>query len=105
MHESLGEIRAAGERAASVTQQLLTFSRKQITSVSVMDLNRVVSESHQLHRRLIGEDLKLITRLHSGPITVLADSSHVGQVLITSFVIAHVCSKRANSKCLRRALW
>ena len=64
--ESLQEIRAAGERAASITQQLLAFSRKQIATPTVLSLNQVVTDSGQLLQRLIGEDIKIVTRLHRG---------------------------------------
>ena len=47
---SLQEIRAAGERAASITQQLLAFSRKQIATPRVLNLNQVVTDSGQLLR-------------------------------------------------------
>jgi len=97
VRDSLGEIRAAGERAASVTQQLLTFSRKQIASIRVVDLNRVVSDSDQLLRRLIGEDLKLSARLHSEPVTVMADPVQVGQVLMNLVVNARDAMPRGGS--------
>ncbi|MEO8368472.1 MAG: response regulator [Candidatus Solibacter sp.] len=82
IRDSLREIRAAGERAASVTRQLLTFSRKQLASVSAIDLNQVVTDSDPLLRRLIREDLTLTTRLYPGPVTVLADPIQLGQVLM-----------------------
>ncbi|MEO8597033.1 MAG: response regulator [Candidatus Solibacter sp.] len=82
IRESLSEVRAAGERAASVTQQLLTFSRKQIAEPRVVDLNQVVRDSEQLLRRLIGEDVRMVSRVHAHASYVLADPSQLGQVLM-----------------------
>jgi PAS domain S-box-containing protein len=80
--ESLQEIGAAGARAASITQQLLAFSRKQIATPRVLNLNRVVTDSGQLLRRLIGEDVEIVTRLHPHPGNVMADPLQLGQVLM-----------------------
>ena len=66
IRDSLQEIRAAGERAASITQQLLAFSRKQIATPTVLSLNQVVTDSGQLLQRLIGEDIAIVTRLAPG---------------------------------------
>ncbi len=56
---SLREIRDCGQRAASLTQQLLAFGRKQILQPKVLELNRVVTGMEKMVRRLIGEDLQL----------------------------------------------
>jgi PAS domain S-box-containing protein len=82
IRESLEEIRAAGARAASITQQLLAFSRKQIAAPRVLSLNQVVTDSGQLLRRLIGEDVEIVTRLHAQPGNVMADPLQLGQVLM-----------------------
>ena len=82
LRESLEEIRAAGARAASITQQLLAFSRKQIATPRVLSLNQVVTDSGQLLRRLIGEDIEIVTRLHAQPGNVMADPLQLGQVLM-----------------------
>ena len=59
----LKEINNAGERAASLTRQLLAFSRRQVLTPQVLDLNAVVSNMEKMLRRLIGEDVKLHTLL------------------------------------------
>src|ERR1017187_10037010 len=82
IRESLEEVRAAGARAASITQQLLAFSRKQIATPRVLSLNQVVTDSGQLLRRLIGEDIEIVIRLHAQPGNVMADPSQLGQVLM-----------------------
>jgi signal transduction histidine kinase/DNA-binding response OmpR family regulator len=82
IRESLEEVRAAGARAVSITQQLLAFSRKQIFTPRVLSLNQVVTDSGQLLRRLIGENIEIVTRLHAQPGNVMADPSQLGQVLM-----------------------
>ena len=78
IRDGLQEIRAAGERAASITQQLLAFSRKQIATPTVLSLNQVVTDSGQLLQRLIGEDIAIVTRLHPEPGNVMADPLTTG---------------------------
>ena len=55
----VGQIRLAGERAASLTAQLLAFSRRQILETRNLDLNEVISGLHEILHRLIGEDIDL----------------------------------------------
>jgi CheY-like chemotaxis protein len=88
IREGLQEIRAAGERAVSITQQLLAFSRKQIATPTVLSLNQVVTDSGQLLQRLIGEDIAIVTRLHPEPGNVMADPLQLGQVLMNLVINA-----------------
>ncbi len=88
IRESLEEIRAAGGRAASITQQLLAFSRKQIATHRVLNLNQVVTDSGQLLRRLIGEDIEIVTRFDAQPGNVMADPLQLGQVLMNLVINA-----------------
>jgi CheY-like chemotaxis protein len=75
-------IKGAGERAASLTRQLLAFSRKQIVAPRVLDLNQLVREADKLLRRLIGEDVELACRLAPSLWPVTADPGQVEQVLM-----------------------
>ena len=59
MRGEVEEIRRAGERAATLTQQLLAFSRKQIIEPKVVHLDSLVSEMHRMLGRLIGENIEL----------------------------------------------
>jgi two-component system, cell cycle sensor histidine kinase and response regulator CckA len=82
------EIAQAGQRAANLTAQLLAFSRKQILQPRVLDLNAVVSDMSRLLRRLIGEDIELVTALAPGLWHVLADPGQVEQVILNLAVNA-----------------
>ncbi len=59
LHGDVAEIRRAGERAATLTQQLLAFSRKQMVEPKVVYLDHLVAEMHKMLTRLIGEDIEL----------------------------------------------
>ena len=63
IRDSLQEIRAAGGRAAAITQQLLAFSRKQIATPTSPQPEPGGDRLGQLLQRLIGEDIKIVTRL------------------------------------------
>jgi PAS domain S-box-containing protein len=78
----LGEIRSASERAASLTQRLLAFSRQQVMSPEVLDLNDTVIHVETLLRRLIGEDVELVIVTAEQPLFVEADPAQLEQVLI-----------------------
>jgi two-component system cell cycle sensor histidine kinase/response regulator CckA len=80
------EIRKAGDRAAALTKQLLAFSRKQPLSITVVDLNSVVSEAEQLLQRLIGEHIALKTKLASNLWAITGDVTQLEQVLLNLVV-------------------
>ncbi|MFZ4659887.1 MAG: PAS domain-containing protein [Caldilineaceae bacterium] len=82
------EIKKAGERAALLTQQLLTFSRKQVMTTVVLDLNLVVTEMDQMLRRLIGEDIDLHRTLALESCWVKADPVQVEQVIMNLVINA-----------------
>jgi signal transduction histidine kinase len=75
-------MRRAGESAASLTQQLLAFSRKQILQPQVLDLNRVVTRAEALLQRLIGEHIRLVTALDPSLDRVNADPGQLEQVIV-----------------------
>lgn len=85
----LAEIRGATQKAASVTRQLLAFSRKQLIEPTVLDLNASVWEAHKLLRRLIPANIDLIPVLHQPDLgKVKADPAQVQQILINLVVNA-----------------
>lgn len=77
-----GQILAAAERGASLTQGLLAFSRKQTSNPGQIDLNEIIERIEKLLLRLINEDIHLKTMLTSQPLVVLADSIQIEQVLM-----------------------
>ena len=81
-------IKSASDRAATLTRQLLAFSRKQVLQPKVLDLNDVVIETNKLLRRLIGEDIDLLTVLEPSLGQIKADPGQIGQVLMNLSVNA-----------------
>ena len=82
------EIRRAGERAASLTRQLLAFSRKQLLQPVELDLNAVVADTEKMLRRLIGEDINLVAKLDPTLGQVKVDPGQVEQVIMNLAVNA-----------------
>jgi PAS domain S-box-containing protein len=88
MQEELEEIRKAGERAASMTRQLLAFSRKELLQPQVLDLNALVANIDKMLRRLIGEDIELVTIFSPRLEHVEADPAQLEQVVLNLVVNA-----------------
>jgi signal transduction histidine kinase len=84
----LEEVIRASEGAASLTRQLLTFSRQQVTAPTVLNLNQRVTELSRMLKRIIGEDVTLVTRLDSSLANVKADAGQVEQVIMNLAVNA-----------------
>jgi PAS domain S-box-containing protein len=82
MRREAEEIRKAGERAASLTRQLLAFSRRQILQPKVLDLNEVISQFERMLHRLIGEDIKLRTSYGRNLWRVKADPGQIEQAIM-----------------------
>ena len=76
------ETQKAGERAATLIRQLLTFSRKQALEPKVLSLNNVVTNFEAMLRRLIGEDITLTIHTHSGEGHIKADPAQLEQVIM-----------------------
>jgi len=86
--EEVEEIRAAGQRAGTLTQQLLAFGRKQIAERKPLDLNEVVAESGKMLGRLIGEQIQIVTSLDPGLGLVVADRGQMVQILMNLVINA-----------------
>ena len=87
-HEHLQEIRMAAERSADLISRLLAFSRRQIPEPQVYSLNDLIINMDALLRRLIGEDIELITLPTPGLGVVEVDSAQFEQVLVNLAVNA-----------------
>ena len=86
--DSLEQIREAAKRAAELTKQLLAFSRKQIIEPRVIDLNALVENLQRLLSRIIGEDVRLVTRYDPDLGRVLVDPGQLEQVIVNLAVNA-----------------
>jgi two-component system cell cycle sensor histidine kinase/response regulator CckA len=80
--DSVDEIGRAAERAAALTRRLLAFSRQQVLEPQVLDLNLLVADMEKMLRRLIGENVRLITILQPGLNRVLADPGQIDQIIM-----------------------
>jgi two-component system, cell cycle sensor histidine kinase and response regulator CckA len=80
--EAVNQILQAGERAAELTRQLLAFSRKQVIEPSVINMNTIIGTTQTFLRRLIGEDIELVTRLDADLGLVLADPGQIHQIVM-----------------------
>ena len=82
IREDLREIQRAGESAKSLTQQLLAFSRKQLLEPRTFELNRAVAAAEKMRRRLLGENIQVVTDLAPHLGFVRADPGQLDQVLM-----------------------
>ena len=88
LHKECLQIKKAGQSAASLTRQLLAFSRQQVLEPRVLDLNAIVLNVEKMLRRLIGEHIDLRTNLDPALGCVKADQSQIEQVIINLAVNA-----------------
>jgi PAS domain S-box-containing protein len=82
------EIRRAATRAADLTRQLLAFSRKQVLQPRLVDLDDIDAPSGKMLRRVISEDIELVTVLSTRPALVKVDPGQIEQVLLNLAVNA-----------------
>ena len=82
LRHAVEQIVSAGERATNLTRQLLTFSRKQMMEIRVLDINAVVNDMNQLLRRALGEDIELLLELNEDAGSVKADAGLLQQVVM-----------------------
>ncbi len=88
MHQNVQNIQQAADRAATLTRQLLAFSRKQLLELKVVDVNAVIADMERLLRPLIGESIELVTRLSADAGLTRADTGQLEQVLMNLVVNA-----------------
>ncbi|MES1188127.1 MAG: ATP-binding protein [Myxococcales bacterium] len=88
IREDISEIVRAGERASELTRQLLAFSRQQVLTPRVLDLNHQVRDCEKLLRRLLGEDVELVVRCSRKLSKVRADPGQIEQVIMNLVINA-----------------
>lgn len=88
LNESLNEIQKATDKASNLIHQLLTFSRKQIMEMKVLDLNIILHDIEKMLRRIIGEDIELIMNLSDDLGNVKTDRAQIEQVVMNLVVNA-----------------
>jgi two-component system, cell cycle sensor histidine kinase and response regulator CckA len=82
------QIKNAGQSAASLTRQLLAFSRQQVLEPEILDLNAIVRNVEKMLRRLIGEDIDFGTSLEPALANIKADQGQIEQVILNLVVNA-----------------
>src|SRR5687768_15946544 len=88
LRNDLEQVAHAASRAALLTRQLLAFSRKQVLTPAVLDLNEVVSDAQRMLRRVIGEDITFVTELAPAVSRVTADRGPIEPALVNLVVNA-----------------
>ncbi|HLN32766.1 MAG TPA: response regulator [Gemmataceae bacterium] len=79
--ELVREIHKASDRAASLTRQLLAFSRRQVVELRVLEMNLVITNVESMLRRMIGEDIELTTVLDPAVGQIKADQGQIEQII------------------------
>jgi len=92
---NIGQIQNAADRAADLTRQLLAFSRRQILEFKVLDLNTVIKGMEMMLRRLLNEDIELITSFAEDLKKVKTDPSQMEQVILNLSVNARDAMPKA----------
>jgi two-component system, cell cycle sensor histidine kinase and response regulator CckA len=101
--EEVREIRAAADRAAALTRQLLVFSRREIAQPRLLDLNELATSVERLLRRTIGEHIELTTALDPALPFVRADPNQLEQVLLNLAVNARDAMPEGGTLCVETA--
>jgi PAS domain S-box-containing protein len=91
------EIQSAADRAAAFTRQLLAFSRRQLLQPEVLELNEVITGMEMMVRRLVGEDVVLLTKLEPQIPRVWADPGQLQQVIMNLVVNARDAMPRGGT--------
>ncbi len=103
MASLLGEVHAAGERAAGLTRQLLTFSRKQMRHLETINLNEVIATAARLLQRVIGEDITIRLETASSLPPVHADAGMMDQILMNLAINARDAMSQGGRLTIRTA--
>ncbi len=85
---NIKEIQSAGERATSLTRQLLAFSRKQVIQPQIIDLNKLINNTQKMLKRIVGENIEFITIPDSSIGYLKADPGQIEQIVMNLVVNA-----------------
>ena len=86
LRKQIEEIKKAGQRSASLTRQLLAFSRKQVIKPEVLNINAVINDTEKMLKRMIGEDIEFQTSLEPELWKVHMDSGQIDQMIMNMVV-------------------
>jgi two-component system cell cycle sensor histidine kinase/response regulator CckA len=88
LRKGIEAIKKAGDKAASLTRQLLAFSRKQVINPEIIDLNKGINETKKMFKRMIGENIDFQTILGPELWKVCADPGQINQIIMNMVVNA-----------------
>ncbi|MDD4686932.1 MAG: response regulator [Candidatus Cloacimonetes bacterium] len=88
IRQDIQEIASAGQRAATLTRQLLTFSRKQVIKPQLMNINEAIGNLSKMLKRLIGEDIDFVLDLGTNVPEFMADVGQIEQVIMNLVINA-----------------
>jgi PAS domain S-box-containing protein len=99
----LVQITDAAQRGASLTRQLLVFSRRQVIEPRLLDVNAVIGNVRDMLQRLVGEDVRIVQVTDSAPASVLADGGQLEQILMNLAANARDAMPRGGTLTIRTA--
>jgi two-component system cell cycle sensor histidine kinase/response regulator CckA len=103
VRRKIDEVKKAGDQAAALTRQLLAFGRKHVSQSKIVDVNAAVKSNMNILRRVIGEDIELVTVLDAMLRPVQADEGQIEQVLLNLAVNARDAMARGGKLTIRTA--
>ena len=103
LRRNIEEIKKAGQRSASLTHQLLAFSRRQVLQPVLLDLNEVVTDTIKMLRHLIGEDINLTTALSHRVGQVMVDPGQFSQIIMNLAINARDAMPRGGKLTIETA--
>jgi len=103
LYENIKEIKRAGDSAASLTRQLLAFSRKQVIQPKDLDFNQEIRRMEKMIRRMIGEDVEFLTALEPELWKVHVDPGQMDQVIMNLVVNARDAMRQGGKITVRTA--